>query len=205
MVLTQARVWTPEKRRRRTVPRHALPAWYEAVLAEGPLARDCLLVALLTGMRRREIASLRWENIDLKGRTLTVPRTKNGDPLVLPLSTHLARLFAERKLRAGTSPWVFPTQSASGHLEECKSFVRRVGARSGIEFSMHDLRRTFITTAESLDIPAYALKRLLNHRTAGDVTGGYIIIDVERLRDPVERVANRILELVTSEDVAMPA
>jgi integrase len=205
LVLTQARVWVPEKRRQRTIPRHALPAWYEAVMAEGPLARDYLLVALLTGMRRREIAGLRWEHIDLAGRTLTVPRTKNGDPLVLPLSTHLARLFAERNLRTGHSPWVFPTQSASGHLEECKSFVRRVGTRSGIEFSLHDLRRTFITIAESLDIPAYALKRLLNHRTAGDVTGGYIIMDVERLRDPVERVAKRILELVTCERAAMLA
>lgn len=60
---------------------------------------------------------------------------------------------------------------------------------------MHDLRRTFISIAESLDIPAYALKRLLNHRADTDVTGGYIVIGVERLRLPVERIAARILEL----------
>jgi integrase len=197
LILTQARIWTPEKRRQRLIPSYALPAWYEAVMAEGPLARDYLLLALLTGMRRREIAGLRWENIDLKGRILTVPRTKNGDPLVLPLSSYLARLLAERKLQVGISPWVFPTQSASGHLQECKSFVRRVAARSCVEFSLHDLRRTFITVAESLDIPTYALKRLLNHRGSGDVTSGYIIMDVERLRQPVERIASKILDLAT--------
>jgi integrase len=197
LILTQARIWSPEKRRQRLIPQHALSEWYQAVLAEGPLARDFLFVALLTGMRRREIASLRWENIDLKARTLTVPKTKNGDPLVLPLSSYLARLLTERKLRDGQSPWVFPTQSAAGYLQECKSFARRVGARCGIDFSIHDLRRTFITVAESLDIPAYALKRLLNHRTSSDVTGGYIIMDVERVRAPVERVACRMLELMS--------
>ncbi len=51
-----------------------------------------------------------------------------------------------------------------------------------MKFSLHDLRRTFITVAESLDIPAYALKRLLNHRADGDVTGGYIVMNADRLR-----------------------
>jgi len=31
---------------------------------------------------------------------------------------------------------------------------------------------------------------LLNHRTNGDVTGGYIVVNAERLREPVEQVAN---------------
>ena len=80
-------------------------------------------------------------------------------------------------------------------MVETKKFYARVTKASGIRFTLHDLRRTFVTIAESLDIPHYALKRLLNHRTDSDVTGGYIVIDVERLRAPVERVAQRILEL----------
>ncbi len=51
---------------------------------------------------------------------------------------------------------------------------------SGVRFNLHDLRRTFISIAESLDIPAYALKRLLNHKIINpDVTAGYIISDVD--------------------------
>ena len=60
---------------------------------------------------------------------------------------------------------------------------------------MHDLRRTFVTIAESLDVPHYALKRLLNHRLTCDVTAGYIVSQPERLRAPVEAVAARILQL----------
>jgi integrase len=79
---------------------------------------------------------------------------------------------------------------------ETKKFLLRVSAGSGVSFTLHDLRRTFITIAESLDVPYYALKRLLNHRANSDVTGGYIVVDAERLRGPVQRVADRILELV---------
>ncbi|HAT1728932.1 TPA: hypothetical protein KKW55_000779 [Legionella pneumophila] len=35
----------------------------------------------------------------------------------------------------------------------------------------------------SLDLPAYALKRLLNHKMNNDVTAAYIMKDVERLRE----------------------
>jgi integrase len=153
------------------------------------------LIALLTGMRRSEIARLRWDYIDLDGRTLNVPTTKNGDPLELPLSNFLHELLVRRRDDDPEGEWVFPGRGETGHMVETKKFYARVTKSSGIRFTLHDLRRTFVTIAESLDIPHYALKRLLNHRGANDVTAGYIIIDVERLRGPVERVAQRILEL----------
>ncbi len=58
----------------------------------------------------------------------------------------------------------------------------------------HDLRRTFITLAEGLDIPHYALKRLVNHADT-DVTAGYIVPDPNRLREPMQRITDRLLFL----------
>ncbi|MBI4828649.1 MAG: integrase, partial [Nitrospinae bacterium] len=55
------------------------------------------------------------------------------------------------------------------------------------------LRRTFATIAESLDLSAYSIKRLLNHKQAGDVTAGYIVHDVDRLRAPMQSIADAIL------------
>jgi len=63
-----------------------------------------------------------------------------------------------------------------------------------VQFTVHDLRRTFITTAESLNISAYALKRLLNHSTENDVTSGYLVIDVERLRKPMQQISDYFLK-----------
>lgn len=195
-ILTQARGWHVERRRRTLISVHDMPQWYRAVIADEPHVRDFLMIALLTGMRRSEIAGLRWEHIGLDAKVLTVPKTKNGEPLVLPLSTPLFELLLARRDDDPEGEWVFPGVGTTGHLVEVKSFVGRVAKASGVTFTLHDLRRTFVTIAESLDIPAYALKRLLNHRTDNDVTGGYIVMDVERLRRPVERVAERIMELV---------
>lgn len=199
-ILTQARAWYPERRRRTLITPSDLPAWWVAVMEEPEYARDFLLIALFTGMRRNEIARLRWENIDLKDRTLHLPRTKNGEPLDLPLAGYLVDLLTDRKAAAGKSPWVFPSSSASGHIVETKKFTDRVTARSGVEFTLHDLRRTFITIAESLDISHYALKRMLNHKISGDVTAGYIVSDIERLRAPVAAVAARIIALAQGLD-----
>jgi integrase len=194
-ILTQARAWHREQRRQTVVTAQDLPMWWKAVMAEPDYARDFLLTALFTGMRRGELMALRWENVDLAARTLHLPKTKNGDPLHLPLSSFLTDLLTERKKQAGESPYVFPGPGRDGHLKETKKFLLRVSAGSGVNFTLHDLRRTFITIAESLDVPYYALKRLLNHRANGDVTGGYIVVNAERLRGPVEQVAARILEL----------
>lgn len=198
-ILTQARAWHREQRRQTVVTAQDLPMWWKAVMAEPDYSRDFLLMALFTGMRRGELMALRWENVDLAARTLHLPKTKNGDPLHLPLSGFLADLLTERKKLVGASPWVFPGPGREGHLMETKKFLLRVSAGSGVNFTLHDLRRTFITIAESLDVPYYALKRLLNHRANGDVTGGYIVVNAERLRGPVEQVAERILELVATE------
>ena len=195
IILSQARAWNKERRRRSVIPVNGLPAWWQAVHEEGDSVRDFLIIALMTGMRRSEIARLRWEYIDLDGKILTVPKTKNGDPLELPLSTYLFELLLNRRDQMPDEDWVFPGEGVTGHLVETKRFYTRVKKASGISFSLHDLRRTFVTVAESMDVPHYALKRLLNHRCDNDVTGGYIIMDVERLRKPVERVAERILEL----------
>ncbi len=75
---------------------------------------------------------------------------------------------------------------------------------TGIQFTVHDLRRTFITIAESLDIPAYALKRLMNHKMNNDITAGYIIVDVERLRKPMQIITDytlKCMNLIPSAEV----
>lgn len=194
-ILGQARAWSPERRRRSVVPMHGLPKWWRAVHQEGDLVRDFLLVALFTGLRRNEIAHLKWENIDLEARTLALSATKNGDPLELPLSEFLYELLLNRRDNNPEDKWVFAGWGRSGHLIEPKMFARRVGERCNIKFTIHDLRRTFASVAESLDLSHFALKRLLNHRVSSDITGGYVVHSVERLRDPVERIAKKILEL----------
>ncbi len=112
----------------------------------------------------------------------------------------IERFFGKLKENKGKSPHVFPSKTSKlGHLREPRKAMLLVTEESGIEFRLHDLRRTFITIAESVDIPAFALKGLINHTANGDVTFGYIQLTVERLREPTQRVADKIVELVNTE------
>jgi len=191
MRLTRTRSWYRETRRQTIIPFAQLTDWYAAVMAlPNDAARDYLRLLLFTGMRRSEALRLRWENIDFGARTLLVPDTKNHEPLLLPLSDFVLSLLRARFEKTGGSEWVFPGDGKSGHMEEPKKFIHHVRSASGVEFTLHDLRRTFITIAESLDISAYALKRLLNHKEHRDVTAGYIVLSVERLRAPMQKIAD---------------
>jgi hypothetical protein len=92
------------------------------------------------------------------------------------------------------SVYVFPGGGKTGHLIEPKLQIREVIKKSGVQFMSHDLRRTFLSVAESLDVSHYALKRLVNHHNSSDVTGGYIINDVERLHEPIQQIASSIMK-----------
>lgn len=102
--------------------------------------------------------------------------------------------LAESRL---ASKYVFPGEGKTGYIVEPKRAIDAVTAITGIKFSCHDLRRTFATLAESLDLSGYTVKALLNHRQQlGDVTGGYIILNVDRLREPMQKITDAIQDRV---------
>jgi len=192
--LSQTRAWYRERRRRSVIRLHDLPRWYAAVMdLECETMRDYLRLLLFTGLRRSEGLGLRWADVDFGNRILTIPDTKNHEPLTLPLSDFLFALLKQRRSADPDGEWVFAGHRTDKHFQEPKKAVKRVIERSEVPFMLHDLRRTFITVAESLDIPAYALKALLNHKDQSDVTAGYIILDVERLRRPMQSISDFLI------------
>ena len=198
--LSQTRAWYRIERRQSFIKSHELADWYIAVQnIENKTLRDYLLFILFTGLRRQEAAKLRWEQIDLKAKTLTITDTKNGEPHTLPLSDYLYDLLTARI--KNNSQYVFPGTGEGGYIIEPRKQMTKVIEATSIQFTVHDLRRTFITVAESLDIAAYALKRLLNHKMNGDVTAGYIIQYVERLRKPMQLITDYLLQQIRIEKI----
>ena len=56
----------------------------------------------------------------------------------------------------------------------------------------------------TMDIAAYTLKELLNHKLQ-DITNSYICIDVERFRKPMQLITNKILSLTNTSYVDGPS
>lgn len=205
--LSQTRAWYPNKRKQGVIKAHQLKEWYKAVKtlknsSGDPVAvttADFLILVLFTGMRKSEGLSLKWDDIDLIDRTLTIDNTKNGQPLELPLSDFIIDMLLARKTKNEKqkvehhSAYVFPDRHNFAHLVDPRKQMQKVIDESGVEFTLHDLRRTFITVAESMDISLYTIKRLVNHKMGNDVTAGYIISDTDRMREPVQRISDFLI------------
>ncbi len=206
--LSQAQIWKKAKPKARynTIKPTQLEAWAKAVFSlDNETVRDFLLLTLFTGLRREEAAGLMWSEINFDERILHLPaeRVKTDQPHTLPLSSFVFDLLKRRRndlqnrklASIGSDPFVFPGTGVSGRLVEPKGAIQKVKKESGVDFIVHDLRRTFGTVAEQLDISHYKVKRLLNHSVAADVTAShYIQIDVEQLREPMQKISDYFIE-----------
>jgi integrase len=193
------RAWNRPTRRRTALADGQVPQWWDGLQqlrGKFPDAADLFTLCFLTGMRPGEAARLRVDKVDLVAKTLTVEDTKNRESLVLPLTMHVFGLL-ERRVQAATGSYVFPGPGRTGHLVEWKKgAIELRGLASLPQWIPYDLRRTYLTVAESLDLATYALKALANHKQPqDDVTGGYLKITSERLRKPAQQVEDKLLKL----------
>lgn len=190
--LSEVRAWHREKRRTRVIRPQQFRAWFRAVFSmTNTTHRDILIFLLLTGLRSCEAKAMKWDACDLEAGVVMIRDTKNGDDFQLPLSNYVWQLLSIRKLGA-TSDYVFPGRVKGRPTVLGRKIYRVVCADSGIEFSPHDLRRSFLTVADELDLKTEVVKALVNHRSR-DVTEGYTIRSIERLRRASQRITDAIL------------
>lgn len=138
--------------------------------------RNLALIALLflTGLRRSEAAALQWADLDLDEGTLLVRHGKGdkartvsiaGDMAIQALRVWKSALGDERR-------YVFCTIRKGSHLglDEAMSdhgvydVVKHTEQRSGIRFSPHDARRTFITEALATGAPLADMREQAGHK-----------------------------------------
>ena len=74
-----------------------LGRFLEALKDDTPDHRDFFLLLLLTGARKGNVLSMRWEDIDLGDAVWRIPDTKTGDPQVLHLSKYAQQLLDQRR------------------------------------------------------------------------------------------------------------
>ncbi|MFW2039267.1 tyrosine-type recombinase/integrase [Acinetobacter ursingii] len=199
--LTAKKSWNKIRRRKTYINEDKLPDWIHAVInfkdrgQQLETNKDFLLTLILTGFRRDECESLAWSAVDLKYGFITSVDPKNGEPHTLPMGAYLWEMMKKRKA-AVNSEWVFPSaKSASGHITNISKVRDKINKSCGIQFTFHDLRRTFGSIAESLDYGKYTIKKLLNHKEEDDrdVTSGYVQVSDKKLRAAMNEIENIVL------------
>ena len=208
--LTALKKWHRLERRTRYIEPEKLKAWFAALehnptdSAHRNIVRDLCALLILTGLREQEGASLQWRDVDLTGKRITIRNTKNHHEHVLPIGNWLVALLKRRRTETGMSPFVFPADNADGHVKNHRKDILALCEQSGIEFRLHDLRRTFASIVNhhlERSLSVYTLKKLLNHASS-DVTAGYMQFGAEDLRVPMQLVENFVLRCAGKIDTA---
>jgi integrase len=176
----------PEKTRDRFLQSDELPRFFTA-LAEEPnqIIRDYILIALLTGARRANVLSMRWQDINFERAEWRIERTKNNDPQTITLTLELLEILRNRQTTE--SPFVFPSTGSTGHLIEPKRGWQRVLTRAGIiDLRIHDLRRTLGSWQAKTGASLVIIGKSLNHKST-NTTAIYSRLDLDPVRESVER------------------
>jgi integrase len=142
---------------------------------------------LLTGARRGEVLSMKWNDIDLDRGIWVKPgsTTKQKTEHRVPLSKPALRLLAEIQIKGENSAHVFP--GLAGHRVEIKKDWAEICRSAGITNArMHDLRHTFasVLASEGLSLPV--IGALLGHSQV-QTTARYSHLFDDPLRQATER------------------
>ncbi|WP_333666267.1 integrase family protein [Acinetobacter guillouiae] len=199
--LKAKRSWNKIKRRKQYVKQEQLSDWINAVMnytalrQERNTVRDFLITLILTGFRRNECQTLKWDAIDLKYGWITSNDPKNGEVHTLPMGERLWEIMRKR-YEQKFNEFVFssPRSKLKGYTTNLYEAKQKIIDETGFEFTFHDLRRTFGTIAENLDYGQYTIKRLLNHTVSSDVTEGYIQISDKKLRLAMQEIEDIVFE-----------
>lgn len=156
--------------------------------------RDFFMMALFTGARRSNLQAMRWRDLNLEESTWTIPETKNGDRLQVPLVPEAVEILTRRKAeRVANETWVFPGTGWTGHLVEPKTAWRTVLKRAGIQdFRIHDIRRTLGSWQARAGASLPIIGKSLGHRSP-QATVVYSRLDLTPVRASVENAVSDLL------------
>ena len=183
----------PERDRERFLTGDELPRFFKGLAQEpSDTMRAFFALALLTGARRSNVQAMRWDEIDFDARMWTIPHTKSGKPVIVPLSPLALDLLAGRR-KAVAGEWVFPGRGKSGHLEEPKKAWTELLKRAKLDdLRLHDLRRTLGSWQAIMGSSLPIIGKALGHRNQAS-TAIYARLSVDPVRESVNRATTAML------------
>ncbi len=184
-----------------TKQRNDFKAFHEGLKKMTEVRRDLYMFTLFTGMRRMEATALQWDQVDLKHGEIHIEDTKNRQALHIPLNRQSLDILKHRRETVDPkSPWVFC--STKGVINKTGYSVMRsdhLKRATGLDMTIHGLRRTFITAGRKLK--RYEdTDKLTNHIDSSIAGVHYDETDINDLRETCEMIGNEI-ERIAKEGV----
>lgn len=186
-----------ESSRDRFIQGDEIARFFESLNNEpNEIYRDFFYLCLLTGARRRNVQSMRWNDISFNRSEWIIYETKNKEPHTIPLTPQAIIVLKER-YKNKISDWVFPSSfSKSGHIEEPKKIWKNVLERAQItNLRIHDLRRTLGSWQAATGANSYIIGKSLGHKTQ-QATAIYARLNIDPVRESVTRATDAMFATI---------
>lgn len=183
----------PEKSRDRWLREHETKRLMKAVEGEDdPYIRAAVPLLLLTGLRKRELLTARWTDLDLERGEIRLRKTKTGEPQTRLLPAPAVAILRSLP-RFEESPFVFPSpKDPTEPRDDIKRPWQRIRAAAEIEdVTLHDLRRTAGSYMAQSGVPLEAIQKVLGHSHPG-VTKVYARLSSETERDALKVLSAKL-------------
>lgn len=181
-----------EEKRDRYVTPEELPRLVEAIEKESnQSARFAIWLYLLTGLRKDEVLTLQWSDIDMNRQELVREETKNGKKHYLPLSAAAVSLI-NLIPRCDDNPYLIVGKLQGQHLVNIDKAWQRVRKAAEIEdVRIHDLRRTVGSWLAQSGNSLHLIGKVLNHSNTS-TTAIYARFGQDNVREALEQHGQKI-------------
>ncbi len=157
-----------------------------------PLMHPLICLALETGMRRGEMLSIRWRDVDLDDGVVFIRQTKNGHPRRIPLSDAAINLLASlsRTRLAGSNEPVLPISSVAVR----QAWDRLLERAKVTDLHFHDLRHEAISAFFELGLSLPEVAVISGHRDPRQLMR-YTHLDAARIALKLRKASSAIAGL----------
>ncbi|RDH84504.1 MAG: hypothetical protein DIZ80_03220 [endosymbiont of Galathealinum brachiosum] len=148
------------------------------------------LLTINTGLRRGEMFDLKWTDINLDTKTLTIhgKTAKSGQTRHIPLNHEVIKTLTQWKIHASDNELIFPNKKGNRFHTIKRSWASIIKSAGITGFRWHDLRHDFASKLVMAGVPLNTVRELLGH-TDLKTTLRYAHLAPDHKADAVERLS----------------
>ena len=148
--------------------------------------KPVVVTALNTGMRKAEILNLRWKEVDLENRKITVINAKNNESRVIPINQTLYKELSALSKKA-KGEYIFSSRDGRPYGSIKKAFTTALKRAKIDEFRFHDLRHTFGSHLVMQGVDLRTVQQVMGHKDI-KMTMRYSHLSPEHVQEAMEKL-----------------
>jgi excisionase family DNA binding protein len=153
--------------------------------------RSILVIGLNSGLRVGEILRLRWQDIDMEARKISILQTKAGKPRIAFINTPLLHELERMRSENGKADYLFFNEKTKKPLSRVSRSFLTACKKAGVEnFRIHDCRRSFISRL---------LQKGADVETVRSLAGHSSLAMVQRYAHSQDETKRKAVELLSKE------